>query len=190
METKGKINREQILSIADGLFYARGYSDTSYADLAEASRIPKGNFYYYYKTKDDLLRDVLERRLNGARQQLAGWEREARTPKGRLKLFANMLRENAETLSRYGCPMGTMVMELGKDRLELKKNAQALFEYYIDWFTKQFSDQFSLQRAQGHAKHLIAMAQGAAMLGHIYGDKDLIIKETRQIDKWLEDLFT
>ncbi|MDH5192012.1 MAG: TetR/AcrR family transcriptional regulator, partial [Gammaproteobacteria bacterium] len=55
MGAKGEANRQHIVDVADNLFYQKGYNQTSFTDIAEASEIPRGNFYYYFKTKDEIL---------------------------------------------------------------------------------------------------------------------------------------
>ena len=57
MKTKHKI-----ISIADRLFYENGFEHTSFADIAAAVNISRGNFYYHFKTKDDILNAVIDLR--------------------------------------------------------------------------------------------------------------------------------
>jgi|GEM_PF-683717 AcrR family transcriptional regulator len=47
--------REQILSVALGLFYKNGYKNTSMADIAKAANISKGLIYHYFENKAELL---------------------------------------------------------------------------------------------------------------------------------------
>ena len=66
---------------ADRLFYRQGYEHTSFADIADAVRISRGNFYYHFKTKDEILDAVID---GAARQRpsatLARWEIEGTCP--------------------------------------------------------------------------------------------------------------
>ncbi len=48
---------------ATKLAYGRGFRETSLADIAEAARVPVGNVYYYFKTKEELAEAVVERCL-------------------------------------------------------------------------------------------------------------------------------
>ena len=63
MGTKGEGNRQRIIEAADSLFYRRGYNQTSFQDISDATGIPRGNFYYYFKTKDDILNAVVDTRI-------------------------------------------------------------------------------------------------------------------------------
>ena len=40
--------------------YRHGFRTTSLADIAEAAKIPVGNVYYYFKTKDEIGRPIVE----------------------------------------------------------------------------------------------------------------------------------
>lgn len=50
-----ELRRQQILSVALGLFYKNGYKNTSMADIAKAAHISKGLIYHYFKNKAELL---------------------------------------------------------------------------------------------------------------------------------------
>lgn len=47
--------RQQILSVALGLFYKNGYKNTSMSEIAKAANVSKGLIYYYFKNKAELL---------------------------------------------------------------------------------------------------------------------------------------
>jgi AcrR family transcriptional regulator len=47
--------RNQILSVALGLFYNKGYKNTTMSEIAQAANISKGLIYHYFKNKAELL---------------------------------------------------------------------------------------------------------------------------------------
>lgn len=47
--------REQILSVALGMFYKNGYKNTTMSDIAQAANISKGLIYHYFKNKAEIL---------------------------------------------------------------------------------------------------------------------------------------
>ena len=51
---KGAATRDQILDAASRLIYLRGYHCTSLDDVLRESGIGKGNFYYYFRSKEEL----------------------------------------------------------------------------------------------------------------------------------------
>src|ERR1700680_5165694 len=55
--------RARLIETTMKLASKHGFRETSLADIAEAARVPVGNVYYYFKTKDELGEAVVERRL-------------------------------------------------------------------------------------------------------------------------------
>ncbi|WP_432474215.1 TetR/AcrR family transcriptional regulator [Amphritea sp. HPY] len=53
-------NRELIIQAASEIFANRGYAATKTVDIASLAGLPKANVYYYFKTKENLYRSVLE----------------------------------------------------------------------------------------------------------------------------------
>ena len=62
MGSKGEEIRQRIVAAADALFYQQGYEKTSFSDIADAVGISRGNFYYHFKSKDEIL-ETLEKNL-------------------------------------------------------------------------------------------------------------------------------
>ncbi len=55
--------RDRIVQAADQLFYRQGFEHTSFSDIADDVQISRGNFYYHFKTKDEILDAVINVRL-------------------------------------------------------------------------------------------------------------------------------
>lgn len=51
--------REKILDVSAQIFRIRGYSDTTMKHIADATGIKAASIYYYFKSKDDLVEEVL-----------------------------------------------------------------------------------------------------------------------------------
>ncbi len=50
-----EVRRAEILAVADDLFRTRGYAATPVADIVRAAGVAKGTFYYYFRTKQEVL---------------------------------------------------------------------------------------------------------------------------------------
>ncbi len=53
-------NKELIIQAASEIFAERGFAATKTIDIAARAGLPKANVYYYFKTKENLYRSVLE----------------------------------------------------------------------------------------------------------------------------------
>jgi AcrR family transcriptional regulator len=50
--------RQEIIDCAHSLFTEKGYEQTSIENIIDAAQIAKGTFYYYFKSKKDLLTEI------------------------------------------------------------------------------------------------------------------------------------
>jgi len=57
-------NQNLILESAEKIFAQNGFKGAATADIAREAGIPKANVHYYFKTKEDLYREVLRHILN------------------------------------------------------------------------------------------------------------------------------
>ena len=56
---KGEKRKLELLQIAYKMFLTRGYENTSVDEIIEEAGIAKGTFYYYFKSKEQLLEEVI-----------------------------------------------------------------------------------------------------------------------------------
>src|ERR1700731_1020569 len=114
MRTAQPDKRTRLIETAAKLAYGRGFRETSLADIAEAARVPVGNVYYYFKTKEELAEAVVERRLAEFRAFREEMDRLS-SPKERLGGFFGSNHTTPERLARGGCPLGGLCTELQKE---------------------------------------------------------------------------
>jgi len=183
-----KTTREHIIEAADKLFYQQGFEQTSFADIADAVQISRGNFYYHFKTKDDILGAVIDLRLANTRKLLAQWEQEGKHPVDRIRSFIQILIMNRAKIKRYGCPVGTLCNELAKLNHDSQAEANKLFTLFRTWLRKQFILLGHKADADTLAMHLLARSQGVATLANAFHDEKFIRQEVKQMEDWLDAL--
>jgi TetR/AcrR family transcriptional repressor of nem operon len=183
-----KTTRDQIIEAADQLFYRQGFEQTSFADIADAVQISRGNFYYHFKTKDDILDAVIQRRLSKTQNMLDQWEIQGKTPADRIRSFIHILIANRTSIKRYGCPVGSLATELAKLNHAAQGEANKLFTLFRTWLRRQFTLLGHNTDADQLAMHLLARSQGVATLANAFHDEKFIRYEVRQMDDWLNSL--
>ncbi|GAA3155325.1 TetR/AcrR family transcriptional regulator [Planomonospora alba] len=177
--------RAQIVEAADRLFYRQGYEHTSFAAIAEAVRISRGNFYYHFKSKDDILSAVIDARLEDRRRMLQRWEAEEADPAGRIRRFVEIVVTNRADIQNYGCPVGTLTTELAKLGHPALDEASGLFTLFRTWLREQFTQLGHPAQADALAMHVLAFSQGVATLAHAFRDEDFIRREVQRMHDWL-----
>lgn len=182
----GYTTREQIVEAADRLFYRHGYEHTSFADIAAAVKISRGNFYYHFKTKDEILDAVIGARLAATRVMLDLWEREGEGPAERIRSFIHILIANKADIKHYGCPVGTLCSELAKLGHASHEEASELFTLFRVWLRRQFVLLGCKEDADMLAMHLLARSQGVATLASALRDDAFIKREVELMCEWLQ----
>jgi TetR/AcrR family transcriptional repressor of nem operon len=182
---RDKATRDQIVEAADQLFYRQGYAHTSFSDIADAVRISRGNFYYHFKTKDEILDAVIGARLASTRTMLERWEIEGTGPEDRIRSFIHILIANRADIKRYGCPVGTLCSELAKLGHAAQGEANQLFTLFRTWLRRQFTLLGREADADALAMHLLARSQGVATLANAFHDEKFIKREVNEMCDWL-----
>ena len=66
-----EIRKAEIVAIAKKLFDEQGFQKTSVDKIVKTAEIAKGTFYYYFKSKEDVLDAVMEKMSDGMLNYLA-----------------------------------------------------------------------------------------------------------------------
>lgn len=180
--------RELIVEKADALFYEGGYEATSFAEIAAAVGISRGNFYHHFKTKDDILDAVIERRMTRTRAMLDAWQANGADPRERILSFIHMLIANRSKIMAFGCPVGTLCTELAKLDHVAQGRAAEIFGLFRDWLTGQFRLLGAGDDAGAPAMHLLSWSQGVAVMATALRDETFIQSEVAGIENWLATL--
>ncbi|UZN23593.1 TetR family transcriptional regulator [bacterium 3DAC] len=69
VDKEGKeTTKEKIVKVAMKLFAEKGYSDTSVNTIVREAGVSKGAFFHYWKSKEDLLREMLDTYMSEVKQ--------------------------------------------------------------------------------------------------------------------------
>ncbi|KTW14447.1 TetR/AcrR family transcriptional regulator [Sphingomonas sanguinis] len=180
--------RNCIVEKADTLFYESGFEATSFADIAAAVGISRGNFYHHFKSKDDILDAVITLRIDRTRALLDRWQDDADTPSERILSFIHMLIGNRAKIMAFGCPVGTLCSELAKLDHVAQTRAAAILRLFRDWLSTQFQALGAGDRSDAWALHLLSWSQGVAVMATAFRDEAFIHREVAGIARWLTAL--
>jgi TetR/AcrR family transcriptional regulator, transcriptional repressor for nem operon len=178
--------RERLVAAASRTVYQQGIEKTTLADIAAAADIPVGNVYYYFKTKNDIVQAVIESHVQEADALLAAIEAGHDDPRDRLKALFAALSGRSDLIARYGCPRGSLCLELDK-RAEGPGLAAELMLAPIAWMRRQF-EVMGRPDASDLAVHLFARYQGAALLSSTLRDPELMTREAARAAEWIDTL--
>ena len=182
---RSQVTRDLIVAASDQLFYERGFANTSFADIADAVNISRGNFYYHFRSKDEILAAVIDLRLANTRRMLDDWTSEADSPAARIRCFIHILIANQAKIMLHGCPVGTLSTELAKLEHANRDDAGRIFTLFRAWLRQQFVELGCGPDADDLAMHVLAHSQGVATLTNAFRDAAYVEKEVDRIGAWL-----
>ena len=184
MPKQGK--RERLVTGARQVIHRQGVERTTIADIAQAAEVPVGNVYYYFKTKDEIVHAAIDGHAQDVRTMLDSLERH-RTPQTRLKALVGALTDQRELAAQYGCPLGTLCSELDKRSDGLDHSCAQLLALPIEWAERQFR-LMGRRDARDLAVALMASYQGVALLTNTFRDPELMTREARRLERWIDSL--
>lgn len=179
--------REKLIGAAKVLIHQQGFNLTTLADIAQEADVPLGNVYYYFKTKDAIGEAVIERRAAEIAEYLKQLE-ENTDPRARLISLLRFTTEEMELTARFGCSIGGLCQELGKQGGTLADQAAKLLHDILNWSEAQFRTLGFGEKSSDLALNLVSSIQGMHLLTHTFKDPKLTVRQTKLIQDWLEKL--
>jgi len=125
--------REKIIRIGAGLVHAQGFSATGIQQVLHAAGIPKGSFYYYFKSKEDFGLAVIDHFTSISGQIFSLYLGDRSTPplKRLENLFEHYEKLFEKTGCTRGCPVGNLSLELAGNNEMLRARLNAAIQYLI-----------------------------------------------------------
>jgi TetR/AcrR family transcriptional regulator, transcriptional repressor for nem operon len=168
------------------VLHEQGVERTTLADIARAADIPVGNVYYYFKTKDDLVRAALTVHRDHQAEAMAELDQLA-DPRARLKGLVEGWIEQRDLAARHGCPTATLAVELGKRGADvLAAEAAEVFRGLLDWVARQFRE-LGWADPDDRALTLVSAYEGMQLLANVLHDPDLIAREGARLLRDLDE---
>jgi len=178
--------RRKLLDVAEDLALRKGFWSTSFAGICQKAGINRGNFYYYFKTKEALLNAVIERRLEIVAANLAAIEKTHDDPRRRVLGYVDNLMQKADVYSQFGCPVGSLVVELAKRSPAHVPTLARAFDRTIDWLEAQFA-QFA-DGPRDKAMHVHQIFQGAIVQAAAWRSSAPLELARRHLAGWVNSL--
>ena len=116
------------------LFWEKGYQSTSVADLLQRAGVHSGSLYHYFPGKQDVLIAVLDLYCNGIGAMLLDpvWK-DVPDPIDRVFALLAKYRESiVATGCTYGCPIGSLALELHEPDPPVRERLAANFSAWTD----------------------------------------------------------
>ncbi len=170
---RGAETRLRIIQVAADLFHKQGVRATSPDEIIEASATGKGQFYYYFKSKEGLVHAVLQAHLEAIKTGTAPVNYEIHSWHDLEQwFFAQVELQKSYSMTR-GCPFGTVGNEVTENDELIRQDLSLIFEVVKNklaaFFIKEKAKKRLSKRANEDkmADFCIATIQGAMLMGKI-----------------------
>ncbi len=183
--------RERILSAATDLFLEKGYGATGIAEILDRANANSGSFYYFFRSKEDLLCAVLDRYQEILYPVLLEpiWE----TTKDPIERIFRLLGKYRELIldskCSYGCPIGRLALEIDTSQAAIQRKVAANFDAWkaaVEQCLREAQSEARLPKAVD-CKRLtclvLSVMEGGVMQSRSYGNVrpfDLSVEELRR----------
>ena len=171
---RGRASRERIVQRAAELFAERGIAGTSLDEVLAAAGAGKGQFYHYFRSRDELAAAAVEQRcaqvVTGLTQALGGVSSLAELEQALAGFIAGF-----EQMGLPGCPIGTLATEVAGRNEAARLQAAAGF----DAWERLLADALARMRQRGELRADAPPAMLATgLLASIEGG--MVLSQTRR----------
>jgi AcrR family transcriptional regulator len=200
--SKGERTRERLLDVAYDAIIHKGFAATSIEELVEAAGITKSGFFYHFKDKNDLSRQLLERFLaedDGILDVLTERSRAlCDDPLQSFLLFLNLYAEMMDDLPEHhpGCLVASVTYQEQMFDAEVRRiNAQGVlnwrerFRAWLDEIAAVYPPRRGVDLG-ALADQVTVIVEGAIIFAKALDDRALMGRQMRLFRETVKLVFT
>ncbi|HEY2678054.1 MAG TPA: TetR/AcrR family transcriptional regulator [Steroidobacteraceae bacterium] len=186
--------RGRLVLAAMKLFWEKGYNSTSIADVLQAAKVNSGSLYYFFPGKTDLLAAVLDMYRDGIGPMLLepAWEGVADPIERIFALLARYRKSLSDTDCFYGCPIGSLALELHEPdpaiRVRLAKNFDAWIDAIMGCLRQAQARLPADLDLRDLAQFVLTTMEGGVMQARTFRDVDYFDSAVRQLREYFKYL--
>jgi TetR/AcrR family transcriptional regulator, transcriptional repressor for nem operon len=179
--------RDRLVLTAMQLFWEKGYGSTSVADVLQAAKVNSGSLYHFFPGKQDLLLAVLEAYRNGIGEMLLepAWKGVSDPIERIFALLARYRQSVVQTDCVYGCPIGSLALEIHEPDPPVRQALADNFNAWVDAVERCLlnAEQRLPKRLDRRelAEFVLTTMEGGVMQARTHRDVDYFDRAVRQL---------
>ena len=192
----GPDTRTRLVQSAMQLFWEQGYNSTSIADVLQTAKVNSGSLYYFFPGKSDLLAAVLDMYHEGIRPMLLepAWQGIDDPIERIFALLAKYRNSLVDTECFYGCPIGSLALELHEPDLPVRERLARNFTAWIEAIEECLANAKArlpkdLNR-RDLAQFVLTAMEGGVMQARTFRDIEYFDGTVRQLREYFNRLLT
>ena len=186
--------RDLIIKAASEVIHINGFNNTSIENILTRSGVKKGNFYFYFKSKEELGFAVIEHALEEFQSGFLEpvLSSSARPMEKLMTILDGLEQEQSRANCHGGCPFGNMALELSDMHDGFRRKLQEIFLALAEMFgrlLREASDELKPGTdLQEVSQLIVAGLEGGIMLSKVHKSILPMQQCVRQIKHYLRSL--
>ena len=199
--TKGERTRERLMDLAYESIVEKGFAATSIEELVEAAGITKSGFFYHFRDKNDLARQLFERFLSEDEGIMETLENRARElsddPLQSFLIFLNVYAQMMDDMEALhpGCMVATVTYqermfdaEVRQMNVDYLRRMRERFVRWLEEIVARYPPRIPVELDE-LADQLNVIVEGAIIQSKALRDESLMGKQTRLYRNHIKLLF-
>jgi TetR/AcrR family transcriptional regulator, transcriptional repressor for nem operon len=201
VQSKGARTRDRLLDLAQEAIIEKGFQATSIEELVDAAGITKSGFFYHFRDKQDLARQLVERWVAEDNDFWETKERRARElsddPLHSFLIFIKLFAESMDALPEVhpGCLVASITYQARSFDPEVKRlSAEGLhdwsarFRAWVHEIAERYPPRVPVD-LDALGDHLNIIADGGIVSSRIFEDPKLVGRQARMFHDLVKALF-
>lgn len=184
--------RSKILDTAETLFKKYGIESSGIKKIMSEIGLTVGGFYSHFKSKDDLIKNSLNKSLNSTMKELLGISSGLKGKDKISKMLGVYLGKEHRDNLEMGCPIAAMASDISRCNDDIKKEVEIYFDAFYNEIKPDVQNIVTNEGQKVTREDFyvyMSMSLGAVMMSRICKDdhlSEVILSSSRK--KILKDL--
>jgi TetR/AcrR family transcriptional repressor of nem operon len=186
--------KQRILDTAANLIWSNSFEATGIAEILEKSNVGSGSFYWFFKTKEELVLAVLEDYRSKLWPVIAAPAfKRTGDPLERILLILKGYRTQLlRSDFRFGCPIGNLALELGNRYPRVRTKTAELFTAWRDIIERCLRECLDKRAADDEITSIailvLSVMEGGIMQARAHKDIGFYDSSIRHLEDYLRIL--
>jgi len=175
--SKGTITKNRVLNSALKIINTRGYHNTSINDIIEATGVKKGNLYFHFQSKDDLITSIVAKAREEYFKYLAENISGEKPSERIVSILRAVFNYHKKTGFIGGCIFGNLSLEIADDNSNLSTLLYDIFSEWIGFMARLLDDAKENGEIKpdidtvATARQIVACLEGGIMMSKLTKDE-------------------
>ena len=175
---KALATRRRIIDTASQLFFTKGFARTKLDEILLIAKVRKGNFYYYFRSKDDLALTVIR---ESGRPLVLEWVRSLidpeADPRDNLNKLSERLMDTEMVKGGQGNPLSNLALEMSTLSEDFRRELDLIMSEVVSVFAEQIERALGRDisgRSKQLAAFVVSQIEGSLLLYRLNRNEQLL----------------